>query len=393
VSNRRALLVCALAFWLSAADISLAQDGQPTQRLVRVASDDSLSLAGIVHKPVYEMMTYQYQVDVPYQETYNVEVNGETRQQSRTVMKPETRTGAKTVSKLVAMATQTPLDLKTAKGFEVDGRTIAAADLKKRLTDQTLVVVSPNDDMLPNYYAAVFKPGTVILALPPDPSGYPGAMPAPQVVPLPPPAPGQAPPPQAALPLGAALVRAVSFPPVAVPAERPEENLLPNSPAPLIVFATRSGADALKIRQYVETPTETELTVLTSDSSVAKEVPIKVRKNTRHSETTTVPLKSVRFSSSEGKDIAADRVKDRLGAGETTVLVSADGQPVDDFWLQNIQAKILVLRGVKLPPVSAGGGMMSPMAYPAPMPVQPLPPPTPGPAPVAPQPAPPQPVR
>ncbi|HUQ68810.1 MAG TPA: hypothetical protein VM165_04765, partial [Planctomycetaceae bacterium] len=251
-------------------------------------------------------------------------------------------------------------------------------------------VVSATDEMIPDYYASVFKPGTIILALP---------RPSMMQLPMPAPAPSTSPTPAPAPPVGDATVpalnvRPTAFQPPAIatpagPPAAPFDSGLPPTPAPTIVFVTRSGADALKIRQLLETASEADLTIRANDSTVAPERMIKVQRLTRHSETTVVPLEALRFSSSESRDIVADRIKERLGAGETTVLISADGQPVDDFWLQNIQSKVPVLRGVKLPPVSTNGGAMPPMTYPAmPMPAPvPVPAAPQAPAPVVPQPA------
>jgi len=366
-----------------AVDVARAMDGQPTQQIVHVEVNGTLTLTAQISKPVYETIQRAYTVMVPYQETRLVEENGVQKEVTVTVQKPETKTATVTVCKHVCVMMCSPLDHKTAKGFEVDGRRIPAAELARRLTDQSLVVVSAMDGMIPDYYASIYKPGTVILALP-APSSLPLQMPTPgptrpQFVPPPP-------GPLSDAPVPGLIVQPVAFqapaqiaaPAGSVPAA-PIDSAFPNTPAPLIVFATRSGADDLKIRQLVETPSEGELTVRANDSAVAPEVVMKVQRLTRHSETTVVPLKALRFSSSEARDIATDRIKERFGAGETTVLISADGQPVDDFWLQNIQSKVPVLRGVKLPPVSTNGGAMPPMAYPpmpAPVPAAPLPPPT-----------------
>jgi hypothetical protein len=139
-----------------------------------------------------------------------------------------------------------------------------------------------------------------------------------------------------------------------------------------MVFATRDGADSVKIRRFSETKVESEITVKVNDSSVSPEKMMKVLSTERHSTTATVPWNAVRFSTGDSKDLPADRVKERLGAGETTVLMSANGMLVDEFWLQNIKPNVLVLRGIQFSPASQGlvGYAVPAMAPAAPPPVE-----------------------
>jgi hypothetical protein len=387
-----------LSLWLAGALLfgfgtqALAQDGQPSQQLVHLEANGSITLTGSVTKPVYETVMKQYTVKVPYTEARTVEENGVTKQITVTVYKDETRTAAVTVCKHVCVAVCMPVDLKTTRGFEVDGRRIPIGDLTRRMTEGAIVVVSATDEMIPDYYASIYKPGTVILALPKTGMMMPPTMipmPAPQFAP--PANPVEAPRPPAARLEAPFAVQPVAFQPPAAPAPAsatPVEerapgpwDLLPKTPAPRIVFATRSGADQIKIRQFAEAPVWTEVTVFMSDESTAPGVMKKAEQLTRQSATVTLALNDVRFSSSDTKDIVAGRVKEKLGANEQTVLLSADGRPVDEFWLKNIKPSVLVLRGISLPPVSTAPAP-PPMAYPAPMP-----------APAAPAPAPPAPPK
>jgi hypothetical protein len=219
--------------------------------------------------------------------------------------------------------------------------------------------------MIPDYYAAIFKPGTIIVAAAPQAYVYPE--------PAAPPAPGERPQASRLSP----PVRTVSYQP---PAELQESALLPASPSPELVFASRDGADAIKIRQFTESKYETIVTVRANDSSVSPEKQMKALRTVRHSENTLLPWSAMRISTPDGGDVPADRVKERLGTGETTVLLSADGKLVDAFWLQNMKSSVLVFRGVQL-----GGGMghygmpmPAPVAYPAPAEGIPAPAPAPG---------------
>lgn len=380
---------------------SLAQESQPRQQIVRLEANGSISLTGQIQKPVYETVTYEYTVMVPYSATADVEVNGEKRQVTRSLVKPETRTAVKTVCKHVCVTECSPMDLKTAKAFEVDGRRIPVGELSKRLTNDSVVVVSATDGMIPDYYAAIYKPGTIILASPRTMMGMPAPMPGPILTPQPVPQPA-APlaPPAASHRLAPGLVQPVSFqppvpsppPPVAVPVgERAPGpwDLLPKTPAPLIAFAMRTGADELKIRQFAERQSFAEFTTVAGDGPSAHETMMKGVTVVRHSETITVPLKVLQFATPASDDIAPERIKEKLGVTEQTVLLSADGKQVDEFWLKTIKPSVLVLSGVKLNPVSASGGPPAPWPYsPTYSPAMPMPGPPPAPSPPAAVPAP-----
>jgi hypothetical protein len=340
---------------------AFAQADQPSQQLVHFHPDGRWQLAGMISTPVYETIQYQYTVMVNYQEERAVEVDGQSKTVTVTVCKPETRVATKTVCKFVKAQFIREVDPADVKAFEIDGRPIAVADLPRRIAERPLVVIPDSGQKLPAHYAAVFKPGTVVLVLPP------------------PPTPMMAPPAPAPGPISVP-VRPVSFERSAPgPSAEGAHSPLPASPPPQIVFASRSGADGLKVRQYVESTSDVEVTTFKTDAANSNPITLKIPHTTRHSETAELPLKALRISNGKGEELATERIKERLGAGETSVLLSFDGRPVDEFWLQNIQPQVLVLRGVELPPVNAAGGFAPAMpAYPALEPVE-------APAPPAPQ--------
>ena len=150
----------------------------------------------------------------------------------------------------------------------------------------------------------------------------------------------------------------------------------------MLVFAARDGADGVKIRQFSESKIPVAITVAANDSAVAPQEQITAMSTLRHSETTSLPWSSVRVSTPDNRDLPIDRVKERLGSGEQTVLMSADGKLVDEFWLQNVKLGVLVLRGFQFAmpmpmptampvPVQSGEILPAPRGVPA----QPAPPP------------------
>jgi hypothetical protein len=270
----------------------------------------------------------------------------------------------------------------------------------RRCRGETLVVVTTGEEMIPDYYAAIFKPGTIILAIPPavpQPMTAPAlpqpALPLPQPAPAAPvPAPQPAPAPQTSVarPLVGRLVSQTA--PLSVESGIPSSGpLLPDSPAPELVFLSREGVDALKIRQFSEATYDVEVTARTNDSSVSPQKQIKSPRTVRHSESTLIPWQVLRLTQPGSGDITPDRAKEKMPAGESAALLSRDGRPIDEFWLQNIKPSVFVLRGVVLPPVvPVCVPAPAPAPYPpqgvAPMPAPaPAPPPVPAPAPPAPE--------
>uniref|UniRef100_A0A7C2NW13 Uncharacterized protein n=1 Tax=Schlesneria paludicola TaxID=360056 RepID=A0A7C2NW13_9PLAN len=349
--------------------------GQPTQQVLKILPNGDWALTGQVTKLVFKAVPYTYTVKVPVTVTKTVEVDGVTKEVQETQYREEVRTAEKTRSERVSMLFCRPVDPQTVKAFETDGRPISTDEVARRCQGETLVVVSADDEMIPDYYATVFKPGTIILALPPQPvmaPPPPGFAPQPVV---PQPAPQAPPPPTTQTAPASSLIRPVSQRgPTVSDAPQPAEgnqSTLPSAPAPELVFVSRDGADAVKIRQFEESQEWVELTIKANDSSIAPEKLIKAKRLSRHSDTTSVPWSALRVGQAQGGDLPVDRAKEKLGQGETTAVMSVDGAVIDAFWLQNLKPSVLVLRGVKLPHRLQGHGYALPMsapAYPAPAP-------------------------
>jgi hypothetical protein len=263
--------------------------------------------------------------------------------------------------------------LKHLKAFETDGRPIPIASLKQRLVEDTLVVVSGNDQMIPDYYAALFKPGTIVLAFEPmRPQPAPAAP-----VPQPFPAPGAPQAPQAALQPGSAAlagarVRAISqvreneeeaSEEIHVPEHAPAPGF-PETQQPVFIFASRDDAEHYRFRKLTENSYETTGYKVKRQGTGKQMIPVQMTQTVRQNDITTINAKDLQFFAGDGSSIPEDRVKEKLSR-ELTVLYSAMGEPVDEFWLQNLRPTTLVIAGPQLPgcgmPMGYGG-------YAAPMP-------------------------
>lgn len=364
--------------------ICWGREGQPTQQVLHATPEGDWGISAQVMKYVCKPEQYTYEVKVPRTVTKEVVEGGATKQIAVTVYETATKTGTRTICIPITEMTVRKVDPKSIKAFETDGRAIPTADVAKRCAKGTLVVVSANDEMIPDYYAAVFKPGTIIITLPrvtatPPLPPHGNVVPAPaQPIPAAPPA-----PPTSASKASGVNVQSVSF---EGPASAIGPNLthatLPPQPAPELVFISRDGADSIKIRQFEESQREADVKALANDSSVSQEIQIKGRVIHRQSNTTVVPFVAVRIGTSRENLIPADRVKAQL-TQETVAVLSTDGKLVDEFWLQNLKPTTLVVRGIKIAP-----SCEAPMAMPMPA-IGPPPGIAPGPAPApAPQPAP-----
>ncbi len=237
------------------------------------------------------------------------------------------------------------VDLDSIKAFETDGRRIPVDKLTSRVQGDTLVVVSATDGMLPESYASLFKPGTVILT-----SAAVQTRPA---TPLPP---------------ASVSPPAATDPPVAVPAPAAKLPELPKSPAPIIVTVSRDGADKLAIRRLSES-TSPVSALRTFKKGNAKEMaPVQLMQTTRQIDTFVIPVDQFRFGIGASTDIPLDNIKDKLGR-EITVVFSADGDDIDPFWLRNLKSNTLVLVGPQLPTsygsMTPGPLPPGPMAMPA----------------------------
>jgi|GEM_PF-2374590 len=346
-----ALLICPIAVASAA--------GQPRQQLLQVSSNQVGMLTYQVSKPVYYDEQFQYTEMVPFTVTKEVVVDGQTQTVAETQYRPETNTATRKVCKFVSELVCRPVDLKAAKAFETNGQPISAASLAQRCADPTLVVVSADDQMIPEYYASLFKPGTMILALPPEPKPMPMMIPAvvpqPAAAPVTPApvavdAPPAAPQPVELIPAPAvAPVPSVTAPTPGLALAEPVAPLLPFTQQPEFVFLSRDGADLLKIRQMVESLQPVEVTIVIGAGSSTVEKAMTVEQSSRRHINTSVPWKIVTASLPVEGELTHSRAKEKLGQGEVVGLISLDGKAVEPGWLKNFKPDVLVVSGVRLP--------------------------------------------
>ncbi len=257
------------------------------------------------------------------------------------------------------------------KAFETDGRVIPLEKLRSRIGAEALVVVSATDAKLPEAYANLFKPGTIIMAI----------------------ATKQVPTPQQSTPVGAApspaTVAVPAAPAVSAPLAR-----LPRSPAPQFVMLGRSGPDDIVLRRTSESTSPVTAMSVFKKGATQERAPITLMQTVRQSEDITLAARHLQFNLGDSINVPFERIKERM-ARDMVVAYSTDGEEIDPFWLQNLKSTSLVVVGPQLPSSALcspaqPAAMPAPVVNPGPFAPQAIPTPavTPRPAPPAPQQAP-----
>lgn len=374
----RILSVC-LLLSASSAVWSAESSAPPTQQLIRIDATGQWQIYRQVMEcyPVTEQRTVTKKI--PEAKVVKQEVDGQVVEKTVTVYKDVAETHTVTVVKTACKTVTQPLHPETLKAFETDGRPIPADKLKSRIVGDTLVVVSADGEMIADYYAALFKPGTIVLAMP----ALPPAVITPPVPAAPAPAAVPAPAPSTTgvsreIPVRTVASANQAEPALPAAARTPD---YPNTMAPIFVFASREGADDVNLRRLTESTLQSTGYKIQRQGTGRQMVPVTMKQTVRHNEITTIAGKHLRFTSGDAASIPFDRVKEKLSR-ETTVLYSADGDDVDPFWLQNLKSTTLVLVGPQLP--GGCGPAMPAMSAPvvAPSTVPPAAPVVPGPVPL-----------
>lgn len=329
----------------------------PVQQVVRVTDDGKLEMLILASTCYPVLKTERYKVQVPVQE------NG------KTVLKTEEKTRAVT-----EMVTQTtllpfPLDLNHIKAFETDGRAVDVRTLTKRIKEPTLVVTPDDGKMIAPYYAAVFKPGTLIIAR------QMGGV----VIPLPSTTANEATPSPIRL-----VSQAPNPGPAGAPADTPPTSKkldikTPRSLPPMLVFGRVAVPGKINLRHYSEAAVEREVSAETVQAGVSKTVLLKQLQKFTRSEATQLGLTEVKAMTGDAKPLTSQALSEKLKTA-TVVMVSSMGQAVDPFWLQNVKPDVVVLTG---PPNLTFGGAIgytpqppapaAPVAVPAPASAPPAP--------------------
>jgi hypothetical protein len=145
------------------------------------------------------------------------------------------------------------------------------------------------------------------------------------------------------------LSLALSLP--AAPAPAPKSDP-PKGPAPRIVMISAEGEDKLTILETTQREVPVTRTVVVNDGRQAVQeqqtVMVPVTRMVRRS----VAIEKLRVHGLDGKKIDAKDLR-KLAAKPTPALLSADGKPVDRFYLQLAREGTLVL---VVPPLDADAG-------------------------------------
>ena len=313
------------------------------QALARLGDDGSLELLSVLWKPVFETKTEEYSVIVKVPVT---KVDPVTKQETTVFQEqPETRTRIVQVTELIPEQKLRKFLVALMRFYELDGTVVEPESLAQRLARPTLVVVTEDGGPLPDYFAFLFKPGTLVVGA--GPSGL--GMFAPS-------APGpMATEPQAAEPSDDGFSLPDGFPPTFRLATVDEQDQ----------FVLRMFREENKSVTGFRTLTKTVQTE-EGERQVSEIRPVPIMQQLTTSLTTRILREHVRVATAEGKPMD-DAQLDALKQREYPVVVARDGRPVDPFWLQNIRPRMLVL---VTPPTKFPGathGAPAP-ASPAPMP-------------------------
>jgi hypothetical protein len=363
--------------------------------------DGAIEVHYQIRKPVFadERQTYlEYQTVT---EQFDEIVDG--KPQTRTVEKkvPVTKEMIVKVQKFVCEMRVRKVNEDSAAAYDAAGRPIAWADLAPRLAKPTLVVVTSSGRALPPAMAAVFKPDTIVLGLPPEapqpefgapmliePREGPINQTAPTILPVAPPEPA----PRAPVPAPAKRVpqpRPASgvfkpavfqapaddipsvedFPaadePAVEPAPAGDAPSLPTSSPPSLQLATLAESGGVNLKTVTSFENTSYITMMKTDdkgepTNETQSVPVTQLYET--SVTTTYPMDLVMAVTVDGRKVPPS-ILTRYLKSERAVVVAAEGPDVDKFWLQNMKPTTVVM---SVPAVMQGYGHGVPAFAPPP---------------------------
>jgi hypothetical protein len=343
--------------------------GAPQQVLARLGADGQLEIWQPAIRPVTEIRERSVTVWEERAVQVEKEVNGQKVSETVTEKVPKQVTEQYTASRYVSEAYAMKADPNTTKYFELDGRPASMATVATRLSKPTLVLLVWDGKPVPEYYAWIFKPGTLVIAAQPQaPQPAPGAPSAPAtairtfsasaaelVV-------------DQSLASGAALADTfnavpVSFQETPEPVNPPEVTF-PNAAAPMLVFGSRDREGMFNLRQMNEYSFFKQVQVEEQNADGNTEVQtIQLNVTNRNNNIVQLPEQFVKTFLASGRRVDPRELSQQLPR-ELTVVASADGKPVDKFWLENIKPTVLVV----VPPMGALGGYYGHGGYSAPTP-------------------------
>lgn len=325
-----------LALWLLpiSAAWSVEPGPPPTQQVLQVDASGQWQLQVQVAACKLETRTRAVTKRVPETKTVTETVDGKPVQRTVTQYKEVLETQQYTVSIPEYHSVTQQIPAAVLKAYETDGRSIPLDKLRSRVGTQTLVVVSATDAKLPEAYASLFKPGTIVIAMEKSKPAEPIAAPMPAV-------------------------------PVTAPLVAPQPKI-PRSVAPQFVMLGRSGMDDIVVRRALESTFPTTGMAVFKKGTVNEQAPVQMMQTIRQSESFTMAARHLHFHLGDSADIPFERIKERI-AREAAVVYSVDGEAIDPFWLQNLKSTTIVVVGPQLPALAPGCGPASPAVTPAPV--------------------------
>lgn len=326
--------------------------GEPiTQGLLQVNAEGQVTLT----KSVWKDVNYQYTKNREVSET--VEVNGEAVIKKKLV--PETYTATRRVSVGVTME----IPESETELFDTAGKGVKLDSVRARLARPTLILITEDGKLHPSF-SGLFKQDALVLSYSPRPLAPPaGTTPLPVPQPAPQPAPPAAPaeeqtsrkPPPVLL-VGQQTKKGTGQP--AAEAKSP----FPKSLAPTFRYCQlQEKGNVVAVRHFFEAKVTTTAMKTVVHEGVKKLVPFQLQKTIGTDETIPWDRKMVKFLTVDGQPMDAATVMTTLSR-EVAVVAAADGQPVDTFWLQNINpsATVIVLPQFNTPQPQAPTPLRTP---------------------------------
>jgi len=346
------------------------------QVLAKATETGEIELTQQIQSMVFEARQREITVYEERIETVEEVADGKAVQKTVTRKVPVTRTETYTVAKPVYHEATRLLRLDTTRFFEVNGQPVPADAAVRRLREPTLVVVTYDGKPLADYYAWIFKPGTLVVSLMPQaPQGYGAPVEPPQGDGQPVPQPVEAPRPAAPQPVAPVpsatnhTIRGVVAPVSQETQPVQPETLLPETAAPAFLFASLAPKGTLRFRILNEfRSSNTVQAEQTGSDGKPQMANVQIQVEQLNNTIVTLPLQFASVNRINSRPISADELS-RVLSREQAAVVSPDGKAIDPFWLQNIRGTVFVV----VPPFGTlqYGQGASCQPIPAPMPAAP----------------------
>ena len=218
--------------------------------------------------------------------------------------------------------------------YDLSGNRLSVKDVEGRLHDWTLVLISKTGRALDRRFANLFKSTTIVVGIPTLGS-----------IPIPPPS--SQTPDAASAPTISRQSRASK--PAAVHADETRPPLSASA-EPTFAFASLSGEMMIALRtqdekiQNLRHTSSSQHDRIPEGEASIDEVGVSkwIQKTIEIRETLRFPTSQVSVTKFPNIEVTTAALPSVL-SGETLAVMSADGKPVDPFWLQNLQDGALVI--------------------------------------------------